>query len=347
MNKTLLTLGGVAGAIGLSRLVREKHRISFRGRTVVISGGSRGLGLVLARRFADEGARLVLLARTADDLDRARDELVLRGADVLTIPCDIREREAVDAAVAQAAGRFGRLDVLVHVAGVIEVGPAEHMEEADYREALGVHFWGAYYLTEALRPHLRRGGRGRIVYVSSIGGRVAVPHLAPYAASKFALVGFADAMRAELAAEGIRVTTVTPGLMRTGSHVNAITKGKHEQEFAWFAISDANLLLSADADRAAKQIVEACRYGDPALTITLPAKLAAALDGLFPGLVGKAMKGASRLLPGATGPAGDRRRTGWESFSAAAPSFLTRPADKQVAPNNELRGHTDPVKGDT
>ncbi len=339
MKKTLLTLGGIAGAIGLSRVVRTQHRIPLRGRTVLISGGSRGLGLVLARRFAQEEARLVLLARTADDLDRARDDLELRGADVLTIPCDVRDREAVEAAVAQAVKLFGRLDVLVHNAGVIEVGPAEHMDERDYREALDVHFWGAYYLTEAARPHLRRDREGRIAYVASIGGRVAVPHLAPYAVSKFALVGFADAMRAELAAEGIRVTTITPGLMRTGSHVNATVKGRHEEEFAWFAISDANLLLSADADRAARQIVEAVRYGDPALTITLPAKLLAALDGAFPGLVGTAMKGASRLLPGLAGPSGDRRQTGWESFSAAAPSVLTRPADEAISANNELRGH--------
>src|SRR5690606_25163088 len=157
----------------------------------------------------------------------------------------------------------------------------------------------------------------------------------------------ADAMRAELAAEGIRVTTVMPGLMRTGSHVNAMTKGKHEEEFAWFSISNSNLLLSADADRSAKQIVEACRYGDPALAITLPTKLAISLNGLFPGLVGTRMKVANRLLPGVAGPAGDRRRTGWESFSAAAPSVLTRPSDKQVAPNNELRGHADFVKRET
>lgn len=341
MGKALWTLGGIAGAVGLSGLLRRRRRIGFMQRTVLISGGSRGLGLVLARRFADERANLVLLARTATDLDRAKEDLERRGADVLALPCDVRDRSTVDAAVEAAVARFGRLDVLVHDAGVIEVGPAEHMEERDYREALDVHFWGAYYLTEASRPHLRRSGQGRIAYVASIGGRVAVPHLAPYAASKFALVGFADAMRAELAAEGIRVTTVTPGLMRTGSHVNAIVKGRHEQEFAWFAISDANLLLSADADRAARQIVDAIRYGDAALTITLPAKLLAALDGLAPGFVGAVMKAATRFLPDPTSGQGDVRRTGWESFSATAPSILTRPADEAISENNELRGHDD------
>ncbi|MDX1531422.1 MAG: SDR family oxidoreductase [Rhodothermales bacterium] len=343
MNKTLTTLAAAGGGLALWRGLRARRRIPFRGRTAVISGGSRGLGLVLARRLADEGANLVLLARTAADLDRARGELEGRGAAVLALPCDVREREQVERAVAKAAERFGRIDVLLHDAGVIQVGPQEHMTEADYREAMGVHFWGAYYLTEAVLPHLPTDGTGRVGYVASIGGRIAVPHLAPYSASKFALVGYADAMRAELSRRGIRVTTVTPGLMRTGSHPNALFKGDHEKEYAWFSISDANPLLSASAQHAAQQILDAVRHGDPALTITIPAKLGAALDGLFPGLTGTVMKLAEHLLPAPAGWSGDRRQTGWESFSAASPSVLTRPADEAVAENNELRGHAPPV----
>jgi short-subunit dehydrogenase len=169
-----------------------------------------------------------------------------------------------------------------------------------------------------------------------------VPHLAPYAASKHALVGYADALRAELAADGIRVTTVTPGLMRTGSPPNASFKGQHEEEYAWFAISDATPFLSTSAERAAEQIIDALRHGDPALTITLPAKLGAAVDGVFPGLTGTVLKWANRLLPDATGAAGDRKQTGWESFSDAAPSPLTELSDEATVENNELRGHAPP-----
>lgn len=345
MKKTLTVAAAAVSSIALTKLLRARRRISFRGRTVVLSGGSRGLGLVLARHLADEGARLVLLARTGADLDRARQDLEGRGVDVLTVPCDVRERPQVRAAVQEAVERFGRVDVLLHDAGVIQAGPREHMTEADYQEAMGIHFWGAYYLTEAVLPHLPRDGSARIGYVSSIGGRVAVPHLAPYAASKFALVGYADAMRAELAREGIRVTTITPGLMRTGSPVNAFFKGQHEAEFTWFALSDANPLLSADAQHAAARILDAVRHGDPALTITLPAKLGAAVDGVFPGLMATVMKVADRLLPAPTGPDGDRRRTGWESFSDLAPSLLTRLSDRATVRNNELRGHAPPVPG--
>lgn len=343
MRARTLAVGGL-GAWAAARALRARRRVSFRGRTVVISGGSRGLGLLLARRLAAEGARLALLARTPEDLEAAADELRQRhGASVLAVPCDVRDSAAVGDAVRQTVAELGRPDVLVHDAGVIEVGPAEHMDRRDYEEAMDVHFWGAYHLTEAVRPYLPRDGSARIGYVSSIGGRVAVPHLGPYSASKHALVGYADAVRAESAADGVRVTTITPGLMRTGSHPNAVVKGRHRKEFAWFAIADANPLLSMDGGRAADKILDALRHGDPALTLTLPAKLAAALDGVAPGLTGQIMKAAERLLPDATGPEGDRRRAGWDAFSALAPSVLTRPADLETAENNELRGHEPPA----
>ena len=121
---------------------------------------------------------------------------------------------------------------------------------------------------------MRRRGFGRIVNITSIGGRVAVPHLAPYSASKFALTGLSDAVRAELAPYGIRVTTVSPGLMRTGSPVNAQVKGQHEAEYAWFAIADSLPGFSIVGRARRRQILSACRYGDPELTITLPARSA-------------------------------------------------------------------------
>ena len=310
---------------------------------MLISGGSRGLGLTVARVLAAEGARLVLLARTADDLETAQRDVEKRGAEVLAVPCDVRDRAAVGRAVTAAVERFGRVDAFVHVAGVIQVSPMEHLSDEDYQESLDVHFWGAYHLTDALRPHLPRDGSGRIAYVSSVGGRVAAPHMAAYAVGKFALVGYADAMRSELALDGIRVTTVAPGLMRTGSHVNAVVKGRHEEEYAWFSILDANPLVSTSAESAARQIVDALRHGDPALTITVRAKLLAAANGVAPGVVGTFLKLGTRLLPDPTGPRGDRRQTGWESFSDASPSALTTLADEAVATHNELRGHEPPA----
>lgn len=329
----------LAGAWAVARAVRAPRAISFEGRTAVITGGSRGLGLLVARRLVAEGARVALLARTAADLDAAAREL---GESALPVVCDVRDRAAVEAAIQTVVERLGAPSVLLHDAGVISVGPESHMDAGDYAESLDIHFWGAYHVTEAVRPHLPRDGTGRIGYVSSVGGRVSVPHLGPYSVGKHALVGYADAMRAELAAAGVRVTTITPGLLRTGSHPNAEFKGQHEKEYAWFAIGDAAPGVSMHGDRAASKIVDALRYGDAALTLTLAAKLAAAADGVAPGVVGAAMKAVSALLPAPAGPSGDTRKTGWESQSAAAPSVLTVLADRETAPNNELRGH-DPI----
>ncbi len=148
------------------------------------------------------------------------------------------------------------------------------MERADFEQAMAVHFWGPLQTMTAAIPVMRRQRFGRIVNVSSIGGKIGVPHLTPYCASKFALTGLSDSMRAEIAKDGIHVTTVCPGMMRTGSPFNAWFKGRHREEFAWFAIADSLPVGSIDAARAASQIVDACRHGDAELVISWPAKLA-------------------------------------------------------------------------
>jgi NAD(P)-dependent dehydrogenase (short-subunit alcohol dehydrogenase family) len=334
---TLLLAG--AGLVAAARKLRRRPPLDFRNRVAVITGGSRGLGLLIARELAGEGARLVILARDAEELDLARRELAaLGGQRVLALPCDVRNAEDCRFAVEAAAERFGRLDVLVNNAGIVQVGPLAHMTVEDFENALDVHFWGPLHMTLAALPHLRREGGGRIVNISSIGGKMAIPHMIPYAASKHALVGLSDGLRAELAKEGIYVTTVCPGLMRTGSHVNAQFKGKREQELSWFAVSDALPLTSMDARRAARRIVQACRYGEPHLTLTVQAKAAQAFATLAPCLTARAQELANRLLPG---PAGDdegrEARPGWQHPSRWAPSLLTRLSDRAAIENNELR----------
>ena len=351
--KTTVQAAAVGGGLVAARnALRRRRALDFAGRVVLITGGSRGLGLALARRFASEGARLALVARTSEDLERAAEELRAQGAEVIVMPTDLRRSEEAAQAVARAVEHFGQIDVLVNNAGVIQAGPLGHMTTEDFAEAMEVHFWGAYHMTEAALPHLSDRGQGaeggstscpgRLVNIASVGGLVAVPHLAAYSASKFALVGYSDGLRTELRQRGVCVTTVCPGLMRTGSHVNAFFKGQHEREYAWFSIAGAQPFLSMSAERAAAKIVQACRRGDPALTLTLPAKLAAAASRLVPGLFAEAMALTARLLPAKTDAEGDARRTGWESFSAYSPSALTRPADEAVSKYNELRDHEAP-----
>jgi NAD(P)-dependent dehydrogenase (short-subunit alcohol dehydrogenase family) len=332
-------LGMVTGAVAVlagTRVARARRAISFAGRVVVITGGSRGLGLVMARQLAAEGAHLCLLARDESELAAAREELAGSAGEILTISCDIRRRADVRAAIDTVLERWSSIDVLINNAGVIQVGPLEHMTTQDFENAMATHFWGPLHLMFESVPSMRRRGFGRIVNITSIGGRVAVPHLAPYCASKFALVGLSDAVRAELGQYGIRVTTVTPGLMRTGSPVNVDVKGKHQAEYAWFVISDSLPGLSTSAEHAAANIIDACRYGDSELTITMPARIAMVANNVAPRFVARAMEVANRLLPGPNGAEGDRRKRGSESTSRWAPSAATVLTDRAALANNEI-----------
>jgi NAD(P)-dependent dehydrogenase (short-subunit alcohol dehydrogenase family) len=336
--KKALVLGAVGlGALMLTQAWRRRATYDFGTRSVVITGGSRGLGLVMAREFADEGARLTLIARDEQELQRAADDIRARQpfAEVLTVVADVRRRDDAERAIAQVMERYGRIDVLVNNAGIIQVGPLDHMKLDDYEDAMATHFWGPLYMIVAALPHMRRQGEGRIANISSIGGRIAVPHLVPYSASKFALVGLSDGLRVELARDNIVVTTVCPGLMRTGSPLNAMFKGQRPQEYAWFAISDSLPLASIDARRAARQIIEACRRGDAELVITVQAALAILARTLAPELFADVMVLLNRLLPEPT-TGGDEARPGRESESEWAPSRLTRPTYHAAEQNNEM-----------
>jgi len=208
------------------------------------------------------------------------------------------------------------------------------MSREDYERAMRLHFWAPYELISQIVPEMRLCGGGRIVNITSIGGKVAVPHFAPYSASKFALTGFSDAIRAELARDNIQVTTVAPGLMRTGSHVNARFKGNHDAEFAWFSAGAGAPLISMDADRAARKIIAAFRRGQPSLTLTFAARGAIAGNALFPNLTGHTMKIVNRFLPDVADESGEQSRAGAE-LPRITPEWMTRLADRAMRKNNE------------
>ncbi|HUR32994.1 MAG TPA: SDR family oxidoreductase [Vicinamibacterales bacterium] len=341
MNRTGHTaLAASAFALGgalIARQMRGRRRMEVRDRVAVITGGSRGLGLLIARQLAGEGAIVTIAARDEAELARAAEDLRARGAHVHVVVCDVGVREQAEGLIRDTVARHGRIDLLVNNAGVMKVGPVEHMEHADFEEAMAVHFWGPLHTIQAAVPVMRRQGGGRVVNISSIGGRIAVPHLTPYCASKFALTGLSDALRNELAKDGILVTTVCPGLMRTGSPFNAWFKGRYRDEFAWFAIADSLPVGSIDGRRAAWQIVEAARHGDAELVITLPAKLAIIANALAPELVALAMSTINAtLLPPPQDDRGAEGHSGWQSASRWAPSTLTRLTERAARENNEL-----------
>ena len=318
----------------ISRSLRDAP--SFAGRVVIVTGGSRGLGLTIARCLAREGARLALFARDKEELERACVELRALGGEALAVPCDLLERDQSLGAVQTVLDHYGRIDALINNAGIIEIGPLEHMRRPDFEKSMQLHFWAPYNLIQQVVPAMRRTGGGRIVNISSIGGKVAVPHMAPYSASKFALVGLSDAFRTELAQHNIRVTTVTPGMMRTGSQVHAKFKGNHGAEYTWFSLSTALPFTAVDADRAAEKIVEACRHGQASLIIGFPARVAIAGNTLFPSLTGQFMKLINRVLPSATGVEGDEIKSGREAQrEQKLPAWLAQVTSGADAPNNE------------
>lgn len=327
---------GVGALTALSMMGKNRRRMSFKNKVVLITGGSRGLGLVLARKFATEGAKIAICARNGEELSRAKTDLQESGAEVFETVCDVRNQSQVNQMIEDVYGHFGQIDVLVNNAGVIQVGPLETQTKEDFENAMAVHFWGPFYTMQAVLPKMRELGAGRIVNISSIGGKMNVPHLAPYCASKFALVGLSNAMRVELIKDNIFVTTVCPGLMRTGSHVNAMFKGKNELEFALFSVMNASPFTSVSAEKAAREIVEACRRGEAETIISVQAQLAAKANALLPEFVAEVSALVNQILPSA-GDRGTEQLLGKHSTSPLSPSFLTANLDAASIRNNELK----------
>jgi NAD(P)-dependent dehydrogenase (short-subunit alcohol dehydrogenase family) len=258
------------------------RRLDLRGTSVLVTGGSRGLGLQLAREHLRRGARVTICGRDQAALDRARDDLASLG-EVLAVPCDVRDPAAVEGLVDAVRNRFGGVDVLVANAGVITAGPVEMMSREQFRQDMDTMLWGALNPILAVLPGMRAAGGGSIVNVTSIGGRVSVPHLLTYCTAKFAAVGLSEGLHAALAAEGIRVTTVVPGLMRTGSHRNARFTGRPEREYTWFALAATAPLLSVSVERAARRIVDAEVRGAAEVVVGLPARILSLVHGVLPG----------------------------------------------------------------
>ncbi len=278
--------GAALGMLLLKRLSKKPEKVVLRGKVVVITGGSRGLGLALAEEFSRAGAKLVLAARDPEELKRA--EQMLRERNVLgheppeLVAGDLREEAACQKLIARATERFGQVDILINNAGVIHVGPIEKQPLAAFRDAMATDFFAAVQLTSVVMPQMLERRAGSIVNIASIGGKIPVPHLAPYNAAKFATVGYSATLHAEMKSKGIRVTTVCPGLLRTGSYPNAIVVGDLEKEYRWFSLSASVPGLAHAVPAAAKKILTATVDGRAEITIGVDAYLAARFYGLMP-----------------------------------------------------------------
>ncbi len=304
-------LVGSTGYVLWRSLVGRLREADLTGEVALVTGGSRGLGLLLAREYGRAGCRVAICARDAEELDRARTWLAAEGIEAHTVVCDVGDEAHVAAMIADVTAHHGRVDILVNNAGQIQVGPVQQMVADDFREMMHTIFWGTLYPTLAVLPQMRERGAGRIVNVTSVGGKIAVPHLLPYSAAKFAATGLSEGLRAELKRDGITVTTVAPGEIRTGSYIHATFKGDEEAEFRWFALGDNLPFNSIDAERAARIIVGATKRGEAERILTAPAVIGSFMHGVAPGFTSDVLALANRYgLPAPTNPADTGKERG-------------------------------------
>jgi short-subunit dehydrogenase len=342
----LLAIAGSAYTIA-HRQRASKARRELKDKVILVTGGSRGLGFAIARELALSGARLALTARDVEELERARARLLASGcaapADVWVYPCDVSAEAQVRDLVAAATGHFGRIDVVVNNAGIILVGPLQNQTLDSFHQAMNINFFGALHTTLAVLPQMLARGNGAIVNIGSIGGKVAFPHLLPYVASKFAVTGWSQGLHAELTGKGIHVTTVSPGIMRTGSHIQARFAGNAAKEYRWFASAASLPGTATNATVAAKKIVAALARGSAEVSIGLQAIVAARLSNLAPEWTAALLSLANGFLPGppnANAPEfwqADQSLAG-KAFRGSLPSIVERSGVSLMERYNQEQG---------
>lgn len=279
------TTAGILAASGIAAIVLArrgpKAASAIRGKVVLITG-SRGLGLSVAQELGRRGATIALCARDADELNEACEILRREQIEAAGFSADISKPKEIAPLLSQVVDRFGRVDILVNNAGAIGVGPFENFRHEDFERAMDLMFWAAVNLTFEALPYMKRQGGGQIVNITSVGGRISIPHLLPYSCAKFALVGFSTGLSAELRSQHIHVLTVVPGLMRTGSYLNAQFTGQAGGEFAWFSLLGNLPGFSVAAGYAARSIANAIEKRRYVCTISLPAKVLVACEAMIP-----------------------------------------------------------------
>jgi short-subunit dehydrogenase len=188
---------------------------SYQSLTAVITGASSGIGRHLALRFAKEGARLALVARRADELESLAAEIRAAGGEAQPFACDVADRAAAERTCAAIRERFGAVDLLVNNAGYGHHRTFLEWDLDDMERMMRVNYFGSLYFTKLLLPQMVERKQGWVVFVASVAGKIATPEEAPYAATKFAVLGLAEALSLEVEDAGVHVLTVCPGVIRT------------------------------------------------------------------------------------------------------------------------------------
>lgn len=277
-----------------------RKSLQLRSKVVLITGGSRGLGLALGQALGKQGCRVALCARDSGEIEYAIKRLADQQIEAVPFPCDLTNETEIRSLIDRVLEHFGTIDILINNAGYIKVGPFDSFDELEYKRAMDLMFWAPVKLALAAIPHMQRRGSGQIVNITSVGGRVSIPHLLPYSCAKFALVGFSTGLSTEVKSKGVHVLTVVPGLMRTGSYLNAEFAGDAKHEFAWFALLGNSPGFSVAAAYAAESIRRAIERRKYLCTISLPAKFLVSAEAIAPETTRTMLASINRLLPSTT-----------------------------------------------
>jgi short-subunit dehydrogenase len=254
----------------------------FKDNVVVITGASAGIGLEIARQLADEGAKLVLAARSAELLDEAARECRAKGAEVLTVPTDVSDRAQCQALVDAALEKFGRIDTLVNNAGISMHARFDELHDIEsVQKITAINYFGSVYCTWFALPHLKKT-QGRIVAVSSVTGKNGVPTRTLYSGTKHAMAGFFDSLRIELRNEGVSVTVVYPGFVNTDIAERAL--GPNGQPLGTRPVVK-NAIMTAP--ECARLTIQAAAKRKREVIMTGRARVAMIIKALWPGFIDK------------------------------------------------------------
>lgn len=287
--RTVTALGMGNTASGGGGPPSESTRECFAGKSVLLTGASRGLGRSLATRLASCGvSELVLSGRDSEALDGVRAECLRLGPDVKVrvVPCDLADKESVDELAREAIASCdgGAVDVLINNGGISSRSSfIETNFEVDER-LMRVNFLSGAQLAKAVAPGMVGRGSGRIVWVSSVQGRIGTPFRTSYAGSKFAVAGYCEALRSELSSRGVAVHVASPGYVRTGLSRSAVTG-----DGSAYGKTDETTANGADPDDVATYILDSVAAGrtDFVVAATFSARLAIWLKFLAPSFLEK------------------------------------------------------------
>ena len=252
---------------------------SLKGKVAVVTGASSGIGEATARELASRGASVVLASRAMDKLQALRREISASGGLALAVETDVSDRDSVDGMVGRAVGELGSLDVLVNNAGLGLSGRIAEVRAEDVRHVFEVNAIGPLNCIQSALVHMGEGGR--IINVSSVVGRRAIPKVGAYCASKFALNALSDALRVEVAGRGITVTSVYPGTTSTSFRENS--RRTRDEKRGWRP-------KGVTPDKVAQKIADAAERGPRDVYVTLPDRIFVAGVTLFPGLADRVLR---------------------------------------------------------